>query len=251
VKAYTPNDAGNAELFIDRHGDRLRYVHGLEKWLVFTNRWRKDDDGGVHRLAVELSKNLLHEAADIADTAVRDTAVRRALSLGRVKVISDMLNLAKCDARIIIRPSDIDADPWLVGAENGVINLRTGEVKAYNRQTYITKTLGVSYDPAAKCLRWLRFNEEIFEDKAVARYIWKAAGYTLSGMTTEKAFLFLYGKGNNGKTKFTETLFALFGDYAKRAADEILQCSPNGREPEQAKAELASSRISVGKEIAR
>jgi hypothetical protein len=54
-------------------------------------------------------------------------------------------------------------------------------------------------EPAATCPRWGQFVSEIFPDEGVRRFVWKAAGYSLTGHTTEHHFMFLHGRGANSK----------------------------------------------------
>jgi putative DNA primase/helicase len=67
----------------------------------------------------------------------------------------------------------------------------------------------------APCPRWEQFLEEVFEqDAPLIRYIQRALGYSLTGDVREQCFFMCVGSGSNGKSTFTGTLQALFGDYA-------------------------------------
>jgi P4 family phage/plasmid primase-like protien len=62
---------------------------------------------------------------------------------------------------------------------------------------------------------------EIFDgDADLVAFLQRAAGYALTGLTTEHKLLFLYGTGRNGKSVFLNTLTHLWADYARRAAAE-------------------------------
>lgn len=247
---YTDDDAGNAELFIDRYGYDLRYVHGLGNWLIFDGRWLQDGDKGIWRQVEKFRKELLFAAAKgISDRKAEDAAIERAKQMGTVPAIKNMLTLAESDACVKLTLNDLDSDLWLVGARNAVINLQTGEAREHSRERYITKCLAVDYDPNATCPRWRAFLSEIFLDPELVRYVWKAVGYSLTGTVAEKVFFFLHGGGNNGKTKFSDTIFKLNGSYAKRVADAILRVESHGREPLLAKAEIFGKRFLCGSEI--
>jgi len=254
AESYSQNDAGRAKMFVDAFADRIRYVHTWKTWLVWeTDRWRVDHTGAVERLAIELSQRKLAEAAQIlgldeANASAREQATRSALKLGNRVIISNFLELARCDRRVILDEAEIDANPWVIGALNGVVNLRSGNLEAYHRDTFITRSLNVNVDPAADCPRWKQFISEIFDDAAVARFVQKAAGYSLTGLNTEHIFLFLYGIGANGKSTFCEVLQSIFGDYGMRASDSLLRFSANGREPEGPIAELFGKRLILGAE---
>jgi P4 family phage/plasmid primase-like protien len=250
LKLPPENDAGNARLLIDLFGDELRFVHAFDSWLIWDGtRWRRDEDGGIQRLALQLSQRMLSEAAKLADHKQRTAVAERAIRLGNAAKIKSMLDLAKCDSSVVIAPSALDANPWLLGVENGVIELRTGTFRSGRKNDLITKSAGCAYDPNAKALRWRQFLLEIFADnKELIDYVQKLVGYTLTGSTLEQLFVFLHGGGANGKTTFIETLTALLGDYAQRAPHTLLVACDNGREPMHEIARLHGARFVVSSE---
>src|SRR5262249_2027407 len=100
--AYHDNDAGNAELFVDRFNDSIRYIHALKRWFAWdANRWRPDGDEIINQLAITLSKELI--APVLASPGkVDEDELRRPLSIGRQRSITPMLWLARSDPRIVI-----------------------------------------------------------------------------------------------------------------------------------------------------
>ena len=248
--SYTANDTGRARRFIDAHAGKLRYVPRFGKWLTWEeHRWRFDEDGAILRLATEHSQWLLAEASRIPEAATRELAVRQALSMGNLKHIRPMLDLACSDERIVAPHHRLDADPWLLGVANGVVDLRTGAFRAGRRADLITRCAGTSYDGAAECPRWRSFLEEVLAgDEERITYLQRAVGYSLTGEVTEQCFLFLHGSGKNGKSVFTEVLYRLFGEYAQRAPSSLLTASINGREPTHEIARLRGARLVIGSE---
>ncbi|HEY3902065.1 MAG TPA: phage/plasmid primase, P4 family [Chthoniobacter sp.] len=249
--SYAANDTGRARRFIDHHIDHLRYVPKFGRWMVWEeHRWRLDEDGAITRLAVEHSQSLLAQASRIPETAQRELAVRQALSMGNLKHIRPMLELACADGRIVAPHLRLDADSWLLGVRNGVVDLRTGTFRAGRRSDLITKCAGTSYEESADCPRWRTFLEEIFAgDQERISYVQRAVGYSLTGEVTEQCFHFLYGAGKNGKSVFTEVLYRLFGEYAQRAASSLLTVAVNGREPMHEIARLRGARLVIGSEM--
>lgn len=249
VAEYTEDDAGNAELFVNSYGNDLRYVHALNSWLIFRRRWMRDTNETIWRIAEDFRKALIEAARKAKDRRVEDAAIRRAQSLGKIRVMQNMLKLAQTKERILLDITDIDANSWLIGARNAVIDLRTGVAREYSRDCYVTKSLACDFKPDVQCPMWKKFFEEVFPDEAVRRFVWKALGYSLTGITGEKAFFFLHGAGYNGKTVLIETIFKIMGDYAKKAADAIIQMDLHGHEPQLAKAEIFGVRFLSGSEI--
>jgi putative DNA primase/helicase len=109
-----------------------------------------------------------------------------------------------------------DGDPWLLGVANGVVDLRTGKLRAGRPSDRITIHTNVSFDPSARCPRWEQAVNEIFEGNTEdVGFIRRAVGYSLSGDTSEQCLFPCYGEGSNGKSTFLETLRDVFGGYAR------------------------------------
>jgi len=102
----------------------------------------------------------------------------------------------------------------LIGAENGVIDLRTGKLQPGKPEDRITMSVGFDFDPDAKCHRWKQFLIEVFDDPELIDWLWRVLGYTISGDTTEHIFMMGYGEGANGKSRFCNAILSALGDYA-------------------------------------
>jgi putative DNA primase/helicase len=152
------------------------------------------------------------------------------------------------DKRILLPVSQLDNDPWLVGAKNAVIELKNDTVREYSRNDYITRTLGCEVDPQAKCPRWEQFMEEVFPDSELRHYVHKALGYTLSGDTREQCFLFCYGTGQNGKSKLLETIEHVFGELSSRAGKGIVAAPYRGDYPLRELADIVGARFILASE---
>ena len=244
LDAYLENDGGNAEMFVDRYSEIVRYSHVHESWFVWDgNRWLSDAVEIVHQLALELSKTL---AKDLLSIPGRPDGqkLRRVIDLGSQNKISAALWLARSDPRIVIKREEIDVDNFLLGARNGVIDLRTGQRRDGQKGDFITKSCGCNYEPEATAPRWEAFLAEIFKGQTdLVDYIQRAMGYTLTGDTREQCLFFLYGAGANGKSTFIEILIKLLGDYAISASQNILRYNQHVREPLDEIASLDGARF--------
>ena len=244
------NDAGRADRFVARHGRDLRFVPEREVWLTWErDRWRLDVDGAVERLAVGMSKAMLVAAGEIPGTdevaaAKRKAASNEALACGDRRNIADFIHLARVNPAVLLSVDKLDADPFVVGAGNCVIDLRTGAARPYTREDFITRTLACDMDPAATCPRWERFMAEVFPDEDVRHFVWKALGYSLTGDMREQCFFFPYGVGRNGKSVFMRTLEKhVLGQLTVRAGRGITATTERGGYPASEVAELAGARM--------
>ena len=69
--------------------------------------------------------------------------------------------------------------------ENGVINLKTGELFPHRQEDMITKMARVRYEKDADCLMWKQFFREIMGYKPkLIDYLQIAAGWAVSGDTS-------------------------------------------------------------------
>jgi len=106
---------------------------------------------------------------------------------------------------------------------NGTLDLRTGELRPPRREDLITKASPAGFDPAATCPQWLAFLDRIMQGNAeLIGFLQRAAGYSLTGNTSERAFFICHGTGANGKSTFLDVLKTLLGDYATTTAAETI-----------------------------
>lgn len=217
-------DYGNARRLVARYGAALRYCHPWSKWLAWDGaRWRLDDTGAVVRFAKQTVRLIYAEAAD---AAAQDRAKALAKWAGRSQAgarLRDMVSLAESEPGVPVIPEHLDADPWLLCTQSGVVDLRTGGLQPHDRELLITKLVPVAYDPAATCPAWEAFLDRIMGgDQTRVTFLQRAIGYSLTGRTAERVLFVLWGVGSNGKSTLLELLADLLGDYAMKTPTETL-----------------------------
>jgi putative DNA primase/helicase len=146
--------------------------------------------------------------------------------------LASLIELAQAENAIGVIPDALDCDPWMLNAENGVIDLRGGVLTTPEPAQLITKTVSADYDPDVECPMWMSFLGRIMKDNAgMIAYLQRAVGYALTGSTREQCIFILYGTGANGKSVFLETLSALLNDYARRTPTSTLLAKRAGGIP--------------------
>lgn len=218
--AFHLTELGNAERIVYYHGEDLKYCNELE-WLIWNGRrWEEDSKRHIEALTAKTLRGLYTEAKTEEDRY-------------RAKLLSDWAK--KCERRSIrinsimdVRPmvsvkkKDFDAHKYLFNCENGVINLQTGELLPHDRDLLLTKFSPISYKKNANCPNWLAFLRSIFltpegkPDEELIKYLQKAIGYSLTGVTKEQIMFFLFGNGRNGKSTFINVIQDILGDYARQ-----------------------------------
>jgi len=217
-------DLGNSERLIAHHGGDLRYCHPWGKWAIWNGvRWEVDASGGVERRAVEAVRGIYAEAENADDKDERKALARHATASESRSRIEAMIALARSMPSIPVQPDELDTEALLLNAENGTIDLRTGELLKHRRENLITKLAPVPYDPDARAPRFLQFLSEIFEgDEELIAFVQRFAGYSLTGSTQERVFAILHGSGKNGKSTLVELLRDVMGDYARNTDTETI-----------------------------
>ena len=234
-------DWGNARRFVDQHGADVRYIDEWGKWLVWNDtlgRWEVDNDGAVIRLAEETILGILHEALTLNNQADRDALLKHAMRSQSEPRLKAMVNLARAELGITISAEVLDGDPWLLGVQNGVVDLRKGSFLQPLREQLITRCAGTSFDPVAACPNWERFLQTVTDnDPELQAYLQRVAGYVLTGSVREEVMFMLYGTGRNGKSTYRETIHALMGTYAPAADANLLveRKTPGGATEEVAR----------------
>jgi P4 family phage/plasmid primase-like protien len=100
----------------------------------------------------------------------------------------------------------IDIHPGFLSCKNGMVDLRTSELRPAVPDDNITKTLETEYDINADSSLFEKFVREITSDitgENIEKYNYFRwlIGYTLTGNPIKKIFIILYGPhGNNGKS---------------------------------------------------
>lgn len=216
---YLRTDLGNAELLADRNADRLRHVRERRLWLTWSSgRWRPDVTGEAERAAKEVARERLRAAAEIDDPDKRKTAVMWALESQSNSRIRAMISLAATEPAVVLRAEELDSDPLLLSCANGVVDLRTGELRKPDPDDLISMGNEIAFDPTATCPRWRRFLAEIFAgDRELIRYIHRLVGYSMTGDAREQIVAVLHGGGCNGKDTLLKPIQKILGDHAVTA----------------------------------
>jgi len=224
-KQYDATDTGNAHRLYDKYGSVLKYSYNRKKWYFWTGKvWTLDECGEIKKLADYICEDLKKEAWLIPDGDLQDQALkfakRTAGSAAKEAMIKECQHLYDIPAS----PDDFDAYPDYLNVQNGIVNLKNGELMPHDSTWMLSKITNCEYDAKKrKPKRWLQFLDEITGgNKEMQDYIQRSIGYSISGSNKEQCAYFLYGMGNNGKSTFLDTIADMLGDYASNAQPDTL-----------------------------
>ena len=170
-------DAGNVNTLAAITMGNLRYVHERAMWIFWTGeRWQEDSP------ATHATRSALAVAATYKDKATKQEAEAAQATTSAEKKqyqkladsfrtfsnycrnkrgIDAILALAARDDRFVIRQGALDQDIYLMGVQNGVVDLRTGQLREVARDDFITKQSPYAYRQDASAPRFLQFVSEI------------------------------------------------------------------------------------------
>ncbi|MFA5346927.1 MAG: phage/plasmid primase, P4 family [Methanoregula sp.] len=207
------SDLGNSQRFAVRFGRDIRYCHPFKSWYIFNGqRWVRDDKGAVVEYGKECVLRLADEASLLEFNTEQAAGFKWAGASQAHGKITGMLDLAKGTSPII--PDEFDSNPDVLNSPNGTLDLVTMEFREHDRNDLISKVTGCNYNPAAKCPKWEIFMQEIMGgNQNLIGYLQRAAGYSLTGRTGERALFLCHGGGMNGKSTFLNVLLAVLREY--------------------------------------
>jgi P4 family phage/plasmid primase-like protien len=97
---------------------------------------------------------------------------------------------------------------------NGVLELRTGTIRPYELEDYLTFKLSVNYNPDADLSKHDKFFKDVLHnDEDAIKFIHYFMGYCITGETNRQQLLILEGslEGSNGKSVMMECLLSVLG----------------------------------------
>lgn len=215
-----PSEDAMALAFAEQHGADYRYIAPWNKWFRWDGmRWHEDSTGNVYAIIRNLVRLWVGGTKHERGTAA-------------ASYISGVERLARVDQRLVVLPSQLDADPWLLNTQSGIVDLRTGELRSHDPQALCTRITAAGLDGTQGADLWARFIADITQgDAELAAYLQRVAGYCATGVTIEDVLIYFFGIGANGKSSLAEAVAHALGDYAKVFAAEVLMESKGERHP--------------------
>ena len=219
------HDVGNGKRLAALYSHMFRFVHEWG-WMVWDGRvWARDTRGRMEAWAKK-TVDALEAAIPNVDNEEKAKALRKWARTSRNKGrIEAMIAMARSEPSVDQFREQFDMHDHLLNVRNGVIDLRTGELLPHDPELYMTGFVDIEYDAAALAPRWQQFlKETCLSNEDLMGYLQRAAGYTLTGFTSEHVLFFLFGDGRNGKSTFITVLGWLLGDMAEPLSfDSLLQ----------------------------
>jgi putative DNA primase/helicase len=273
VKALDKNADGDASLFIQLYKDQFAFDCASKRWYVWAGHsWREDFTGEALQavtnvveiyeietrrqawLRMKAAKEMDKEAA-VVHRGLENNLIKRIRLLQTLPRKQDVLVLARSGKDTLgITGNEWDRNPWILVVSNGVIDLKTGELRPgipseFIKTASLTQWRGIN-EP---CPVWEQFISDIFgTHEELAAFVQRLLGYGITGLNILHVFPILYGMGRNGKGTLLETLRCVLGEYAMKTESELLLEQKYSRQagaPNSAVLSLRGRRIVWASEI--
>lgn len=221
------SDYGAALRFAEVNAPWHRYTPGLG-WFAWNGWYWEPDSEGARVLADGWARFLPSEEAWLTthhgfgseEEIKRRERYRE--TLFRANTQKQILGLAQAQRVMRVEdPDGWDPDPWLLVVLNGVLDLRTFELRDPSPQDLCTRTCSVHWegiDALAPLfmshLNWMTSRKDGTPDEMEAESLLRCLGYALTGSVQEQVAVLLVGNGRNGKSVLCDVVARVLGGYA-------------------------------------
>jgi putative DNA primase/helicase len=244
-------DAEVAKAFAELMEGQLIYCDESDKWYsrkgqLFVELSKTGVQGKAMSALQKLAKSIFASSKD-----ERDRKVARGLkSRGR---INSTVELSR--SLMSVRRSEIDSHRTILGTADHKIFDLARQVIDPDSDAIVTRRIGTTFDPKAKCKLWTKFLSRVFnKNEDVIAFVQRAVGYTLTGSTQEQCLFALTGTGANGKSTFLSTIQKLMSDYASTTPMQTLVVNRSESSNDLARLEnvrfVAASEAEAGQRLA-
>ena len=112
----------------------------------------------------------------------------------------------------------LDSNPYLLCCNNGVIDFKENRFRNGLPEDYLSMCTNIDYIPVNKCDTKIKNEIEIFMNQLfpipeLCRYMWEHLASCLIGTNENQTFNIYTGSGRNGKSKLTDLVSLVLGDY--------------------------------------
>jgi putative DNA primase/helicase len=216
------NDIANADRFVRRFGDKVIFSPRFGLMVFDGRRYLPDAELQCVELGKDVVSRIVDELPFLSDEAARTRRARFAEESKSKVAIDRMLALAR--GALLVKASDLDADPWMLNTETFTIDLRTGRGHEHDARDLLTKIAPVAAKVGSACPLFEEFLRRVTGgDEELATFIQKAVGLTLTGIASERVLFFVHGKdGDNGKSTLVNLIRDMLGDYGRHTPTDTL-----------------------------
>lgn len=221
------HDKGDADSFVKLYNGKLVFDNADKSWYFFDGKkWARDDYNSVvnlvENIAVMYERGLETSGVTPTDSLYRFLKGR----IGGLRKLNKIKSVVSFASAKMPLKQEWDSDPYLFAVKNGVVNLKTGELRDGKPDDYIKKTSEIEWkgldEPAP---RFEQFLKEVFDNnEEIISFVQRLFGYAMTGLCVEHVFPVFFGaEGRNGKDTLLKIICHVMGsDFSSPISKEVL-----------------------------
>lgn len=223
-------DTGNALYFVDIFKDKVRFNKDNECWMIWNGKyWQNDYQENIRNYVTILAEELLTQLKYITNENERKTKYANIKHILNKGGKDSLLTEAASLKGMPVVNDDFDKNEFYLNCDNGVVNLKTGQLLEHSKEQMISMSTHCDVDLSGNCPTFKKFISDTMEGKKdVIDYVLKTLGYALTGTAIEQEMYIFYGDGSNGKSLLLEVIHDILGDYAIVSRPSLLTEEFNG-----------------------
>lgn len=207
--------------------------------------WKEDDRGFIDDIISTSLKKLLQDFIFQANTLPGQALDEDIIKQARTMIVKLKNNIFSPNIMKSVKPylddklfaKNKDIHPYLLACKNGMVDLRTGDIRGSLPEDNITKTIETEYLTTADSSDFEKFIRQITSDEKgenpeVYDFFKWCIGYALQGAPKKKLFLLLYGPhGFNGKSLVMNTIKDTLENYAVAMDSSVVLDNGSSKSP--------------------
>jgi P4 family phage/plasmid primase-like protien len=216
------NDSRVAQWASDSFLNQKLAFNSQQGWLLYSGKhWQPLDPILPREILSRMLKELFTQIHSSGGSRHDLDRVERLLSRARLTAVTELL------AGTLYRDHEwFDRYRELLNVNNGVVDLRTGEVFPHSAEFGFTRITSGNYWPDYAHPDWEKALQAL--EPEVREFVQDRFGQALTGYTPpDEKLIFFMGDGSNGKSTIIEGSRAAFGSFAIDVQEKLLLANPS------------------------
>lgn len=240
LENFGTTDASNSVRLVHFMQGEYRYVTDVGWYRWDGTRYVADDDKSIMQKAIE--------AVEFSHQLELDGNVRKwVLASNNRDRIQNAISIAGTNSEVLVHAIELDAEANNLCTPEGIVNLRTGEIRPAIKGTdFNTRQTSVA-PKAMETPLWNAFLREIIEDEDRIGYLQELFGAALFGDSRFHVLPVFVGTGANGKSTIIDVISGILNDYSATMPENFLLDTTGNAHPTDI-ARLRGVRLAVASE---
>ncbi len=226
-----------AKVFYKKYSTKYLFASAKTKskgiWYEFLDsKWNIINSRDIQKKIMDLGKRQLIDLCYKILDDIDENEVKKYIT-GNIKKLNERFSnepfLKSCIAACEVHFNEpkfndrVDTNVYLLGCENGVIDLQTGIFREGNPEDYISLSTGIHYSNTDIDLdQLMTYLKEVFPNPHILNFAVDYFSLCLLGSNKYKLFVVGLGEHDAGKTKLVRLLEYALGDYVITLPKQIL-----------------------------